>query len=110
MIDDYVYLKQYTADDSIYNDIICYLNENTSIFPELYPIIESIKSIFVESQIKISVYTDYENADDKYILIEVCFEEYPDDMLSKIDSLDNVIYKSIHNITTGFITVVTHLI
>jgi len=27
MIDDYVYLKQYTADDSIYNDIICYLKK-----------------------------------------------------------------------------------
>lgn len=109
MINDYACLKQYIETNEEYENIIKYLDENTTIFPETFPILECIKLIFPEQKVIISIHNDCE-FDDQYLLIEICFKNYPSDLLSRIDDMDKVIVKSISNIVSGWITVVTHLI
>lgn len=109
MTNDYTCLKQYIESIEEYETVVKYLDENTTIFPETFPILECIKKIFPEQKVMISIHNDCE-FDDQYLLIEICFEDYPSDLLSRIDDMDKVIVKSITNIKSGWMTVITHLI
>lgn len=100
-------LKPYIKEMYQYSSIIKYLNENVGVFTSIIKILGGIKIIFPTQQSKISLYTNHEDKNDTYILIEIEFETYSPDFFDKIDMLNNIVCNNTPK--SGWITFTTHL-